>query len=434
MERGSFLMSEQFNSSVLENVSTHVLSTKKYKTNHIAFYIRQPLEEEHYTKVALIPSVLKRGTLNKPTAQKIRQVLDDLYGASLHVDVMKRGEEQIVVFRLQIANEKFLKDQTPLFEQGVELLSKVITQPVLEDGVFTKKYVELEKDLLQRKLTQIKDDKVRYANKRCVEEMFKTERFRLFANGSLDQLEQITAGNLYAYYQQMIQKHPINLFVVGDVQEENVQQALKKHLQLNRSDVITIPKTEVTHHVQKKQEVIENTKIAQGKLHIGCRTNTGYADKDYIPLIVYNGIFGGFSHSKLFRHVREKESLAYYVNSSVESHMGLMMIMSGIDYKNYQKTVEIIKEQLTQMRQGEISEEEMSQTKAVLINQIKESTDQAFQTIDRFYHGVIGGVHRKTEEVIEAIQKVTIEEVRKVAQKIEMDTIYFLTEEDKKEA
>src|SRR5690606_367063 len=126
---------------------------------------------------------LKRGTEKYPTAQKIKQRLDDLYGASLQVDVQKRGEEQIAIFRLQIANENYLSEQSPLLAQGMELLSQIITQPLLENGVFSEKHVELEKDILKRKLAQIKDDKIRYANKRCVEEMYKGERFSLFANG-----------------------------------------------------------------------------------------------------------------------------------------------------------------------------------------------------------------------------------------------------------
>lgn len=423
-------MNEQFVSGTVNQIPTHICSTTKYKTNSIALYIRQPLEEAHHTKVALIPAILNRGTENYPTAEKLRQALDDLYGASLSGDVMKRGEEQVVVFRLQIANEKFLTDQTPLLEKGIQLLSEVLLRPVLEDGVFSNKFVDLEKDLLHRRLTQIKDDKTRYANKRCIEEMFKEEKFSLFANGSIDQLEELTSSELYDYYKEMIQSHPMELFIAGDVNHDQVEQILKQHLTVPRKEVIQIPKTTIEFKRKEEREVIEKTKISQGKLHIGCRTQISYSDSDYISLLVCNGVFGGFAHSKLFRNVREKESLAYYVNSSVESHKGFMMIMSGIEFKNYEKTVQIIKEQLDSMVHGEISEEEISQTKAVLINQIRESNDQPFQLMERFMHGVIGGVNRSADELIELVEHVSMVDIQRVAQKIEMDTIYFLTTED----
>ena len=107
-------MSASFVSTAVNHITVHQLPTKKYKTNQIALYIRQPLQEEDYTKVALLPFVLKRGTQAYPTAQQIRQKLDDLYGASLQVDVQKRGEEQVIIIRLQLANEKYLA-VTPLY-------------------------------------------------------------------------------------------------------------------------------------------------------------------------------------------------------------------------------------------------------------------------------------------------------------------------------
>ncbi len=343
---------------------------------------------------------------------------------------MKRGEDQVIVFRLDVPNEKYLSDQTPLFEKAMELLSQIIFKPALEEGGFVSKYVELEKDLLQRKLAQIIDDKIRYANKRCTEEMFQGERFRLFANGSEEQIKNMNRTDLYDYYQKMLQSHPMDLFIVGDVTKEEVENVLNKYFRLeNRNEVLDIPTTQVEVGRKEEKVVVEKTKITQGKLHIGCRTNVSYQSGDYIPLVVCNGIFGGYAHSKLFRNVREKESLAYYVNSSIESHKGFMMIMSGIEPDKYEKTVEIIKKQLAEMVAGTISDEEIDQTKAVIINQMKESNDLPVQLMERYYHGIVGGVKRKTEEVIQAIQAVTKEQVQQVAQKIEIDTIYFLTNE-----
>lgn len=427
-------MLESFHSHDRGNgIGMHLLPTKKYKTNQLALYIRQPLVEEDYTKVALIPSVLKRGTVKYPTAQKIKQRLDDLYGASLQVDVQKRGEEQVAIFRLQIANENYLSEKVPLLEEGMELLAQIITQPLVEEGVFSEKHVELEKDILKRKLAQLKDDKIRYANKRCVEEMYKGERYGLFANGSLEALEEITAENLFHYYQQMITSHPLDFFVVGDVKETQVIELFDRYFKLARSPQPASAPEERKVNRNKEQVIIEETEIAQGKLHIGCRTHTTYKDDDYIALLVANGVFGGFSHSKLFRHVREKESLAYYVSSNIESHIGLMMIMSGIDFNHYDKTVEIIKGQLKLMQEGEITEEELSQTKAVLVNQIKESLDQPYQTIDRFYHGIVAGRKRETEQVIHEIKQTTVQDIQKVMQKVNIDTIYFLTSKEKEE-
>lgn len=423
-------MSVSFTNKMINGISTHFQATDKYKTNDIVLYIRQPLVEEHYTKVALIPSILARGTRKYPTAQKISQAVDDLYGATLMTDVVKKGEEQVIVLRMQLANERYLSDTTPLFNQGMALISEVLMNPVLEDGAFHPSHVQLEKDILSQKLSQIKDDKLRYANKRCVEEMFKNENYHLFVNGSEEQLKQLTPQDLFEYYQEMLQSHPIECFVVGDLDQRAVEKAIEDYLTLPRRDVKNIPQTQVKVEDPQPREVIEKTKISQGKLHIGCRTQTAYQDEDYIPLIVFNGVFGGFPHSKLFTHIREKESLAYYVSSMIESHKGFMMIASGIEFENKDKTIEIVKEELQNIVEGNITQEEMDQTKAMLTNQIKESNDRPYQFIERYFNGIISGRERSSDHIMEEIQQVSVDDIKQVARKVKIDTIYFLTSEE----
>jgi predicted Zn-dependent peptidase len=173
--------------------------------------------------------------------------------------------------------------------------------------------------------------------------------------------------------------------------------------------------------------VKEQQDVKQGKLNIGYRTNIIYGDSDYFALQVFNGIFGGFSHSKLFINVREKASLAYYAASRLESHKGLMMVMSGIDLKNYDQAVGIIHDQLEAMRNGDFTDQELDQTKAVIQNQILETIDTARGLTEILYHNVVADAKISLDTWLEEMQKVTKEEIIEVAKKIQLDTIYFLT-------
>lgn len=142
---------------------------------------------------------------------------------------------------------------------------------------------------------------------------------------------------------------------------------------------------------------------------------------------MFNGIFGGFSHSKLFLNVREKASLAYYVASRLESHKGLMMVMSGIDNSNYDQAVSIIKEQLEAMKNGDFSEQEMEQTKAVIKNQLLETVDTARGIVEVLYHNVVSGKEISLQTWMDEMDKVTKEEIAATAKKVSLDTVYFLT-------
>jgi predicted Zn-dependent peptidase len=104
-----------------------------------------------------------------------------------------------------------------------------------------------------------------------------------------------------------------------------------------------------------------------------------------------------------------------------------MMVMSGIDLKNYDQAVGIIRDQLEAMQKGDFSDQELIQTKAVIRNQILETIDTSRGLTEILYHNVVAGKDIKLEQWINDMEKTTKEEIVAVANKIELDTIYFLT-------
>ncbi len=161
-------------------------------------------------------------------------------------------------------------------------------------------------------------------------------------------------------------------------------------------------------------------------MNLGLRSNIKYGDDAYPAMLLYNGILGGYPHSKLFVNVREKASLAYYTSSRYDGHKGLVTIQSGIEINNYQKAVDIIKQQLESMRQGDISDLELNQTKAMITNQLREMQDSAFDTIAFDFNTVLSGRKRRVEDLILAVGQINREQIKQAAEQVELDTIYFL--------
>lgn len=411
----------------LNGFTLHGIETLKYKTNSIVLKLKAPLKEDTVTTRALLPYVLQSGTVKSPSTLQLRTRLDDLYGATLNVDVAKKGEYHIISIRMDIANEKYLSDPTPLLKNGLEFVAEILLSPVTKNNMFVEDIVQKEKRSLKQRIQAVYDDKMRYANMRLIQEMCAEEPYRLNAHGNKEDIEQITAKSLYEYYQEVLSNDEIDLYIVGDIQLSQVKEMVEQVFVLppNRSDHF-VKSNVLNKKVSEVKEVIEEQDIKQGKLHIGCRTNTTYKDDDYFALQLFNGVFGGFSHSKLFINVREKASLAYYAASRFESHKGLLMIMSGIEFANYQKCVEIIKEQLNHMKQGNFSEDEVTQTKAVLKNQILETIDTANGLVEVLYHNVVSGMTRPFEDWLTNIESVSKDDIQAVANKVELDTIYFL--------
>lgn len=177
----------------------------------------------------------------------------------------------------------------------------------------------------------------------------------------------------------------------------------------------------------RPQEIVEQQEIQQAKLHLGYRTNTTYQDETYAALQVFNGLFGGFPNSKLFINVREKNSLAYYAASRIESHKGLLFVFSGIAPENYEKARDIIRLQMQSMKNGEFTDVNLNETKELIVNQLLETMDASRGMVELSYQQVIGGKQTPPEKLIEQIRNVTKEDVIQVARRMEEDTVYLLT-------
>ncbi|MCK9858112.1 MULTISPECIES: pitrilysin family protein [Paenibacillus] len=421
-----------FERGQIGRIRLHVMPTKRFKTFAISLFAGLPLSENAVTKTALAPFVLRRGTVSTPETKAFRERLDDLYGAGFGFDVYKRGDSQIVQFRMDVINDHFVSSDVPLLSSSLRFLGEVVTEPVTEDGVFRRKYVDAEKQTLTKRLESIVNDKIRYAAERCMEEMCAGEPYRLHPLGKLEEIGSITPESLYSQYKTWLSEAAFDLYVVGDTTMEEVAALAKEAFRIEDGSPASYSTPSIAHEVRNVKTVVERMDVNQGKLNMGLRTNVGYGDEDYAASLMYNGILGGYPHSKLFLNVREKESLAYYAASRLDGHKGLLTIQSGIEIANYEKAVTIIKEQLESMRQGNLSDLEMNQTKAMIANHLRELQDSAYEMIAYDFNAVLSGKERTAQQLLDQIEAVTAEDIVRVAALAQLDTIYFLR--DQKEA
>jgi predicted Zn-dependent peptidase len=424
-------MPEQFERGVWGRLRLHVLPTKRFKTFALSLFVGAPLTEAGVTPIALTPFVLRRGTKSYPETLSFRERLDDLYGAGFGFDLYKRGDHQIVQFRLDIINDQFVSATDSLLGDALSFLGEVLTAPALENGAFRKKYVEAEKTTVTKRIEAIINDKIRYASERCVEEMCKDEPFRLPALGRKEELASLHADNFYEAYKQWLQGASLDLYVAGDTTLEEVRSMVVKSFALPEGEPSTYTVSKPVAARPQVQTIEERLDVGQGKLNMGLRVGLTYSSDQYAALLVYNGLLGGFPHSKLFVNVREKESLAYYASSRLDGHKGILTLQSGIEVANYEKAVKIIREQIEAMKAGEFAMEDLRRTQAMIIGQLRELQDSAFERIAFDFSNVLSGLERTGESFIAEIQAVTPENVTAVAQHVQLDTIYFLR--DRKE-
>ncbi|WP_024621812.1 EF-P 5-aminopentanol modification-associated protein YfmF [Metaclostridioides mangenotii] len=407
------------------NINLTLIKTSKFKTNLVSVYIQRELDREDVTKNALLPSVITSGSNKYPTLREISHKLDSLYGASLLSNAGKRSEKQILEFKILGINDRFIDED--IFKDMIEFLNEIINNPFIEGKGFKEEYLDLEKQNLRDKIKAAINDKKSYAQNKCVETMCKDERYSIDENGYEDDIDSITAVDLYNHYKNILKTSPIDIVVEGNFDEDFVSEAIKQNFKFERGEIIEIPRGEFSKKVDEVKIVEEKMDITQGKLVMGYRANVDYMDNDkYYSLVVGNSVFGGGAHSKLFNNVREKESLCYYVYSSVEKYKSIMFVSSGIEAQNYEKAVKIIKEQLEDLKNGKITDQEISNSKSALINSAKSVTDNIGGMSEFSFAQSLAKTNSTVEDLIKSIDKVTVDDIVNAVKDIELDTVYFL--------
>ena len=418
-------MSNLVSERLAEGINLHTIRTDKFKTSLINVYFQRPLNEEEVTYNSLIPMVLQRGTKKFKTSKDISKELEYLYGAFLYGNVKKKGEKHVIEFSLTTADTSYIEDKN-LHKKAISLLDNLINNPYTEENIFKPVYVEQEKLNLSNKIKGRVNDKMQYAVDRLIEEMCIKENFRLYEYGKEADLKFINPDNLYKQYSRIKTNSPIDIMVVGNFNHNELKETLMGNMAFKVNTPESIMEGVLVAQPQKVRTVIDDMDISQAKLSMGYRVDISYSDPLYPAMILYSNVLGGGAHSKLFLKVREEKSLCYYIFAKLEKFKSLLLISCGIEADKYDITTETIEQQLEEMRKGNITEEEMRNSKRAIENSIRTMGDNASALAEFYYSQIISSPSYEIEELLAKIQKVTIQDLVAVADKVKLDTIYFL--------
>lgn len=411
---------------IKKGIKLHILSTDKFKTNLVAIFLTTKLKKETVTANALISAVLRRGNHNLKTQEEISKQLEDLYGASFDCGIDKTGDNQVLKFYIETVNDAFLPQSNEnILKKSIENILDIIFNPLLENNTFKKEYVEQEKNNMKQRIEGRIDNKRRYALDRCIEEMYKGKPFGLYRFGYVEDLNNINEVNLYESYKQLIAQCKIDIFVSGNINGE-VENIITENQNVKRlEEREPIYNKESEKNTVKQGEKIETMDVMQGKLVVGLDVNSQNEDEKY-NVMIYNTILGGSANSKIFQNVREKANLAYEASSRYFKYKDNIFVNCGIEISNYEKALNLIKEQLKDMQNGDFTEEEVENAKKAIISSIKTIDDEQDTSITYYFGQEMSGNQKSVDDYIERIEKINKEDVIQVANKVEINTIYFL--------
>ncbi len=410
----------------MKGYTLHLIPTNKFKTTTISLRLQNNLTKETTTIRTLLTFVLISATKDLPSTQRLASELDYNYGARLSTNVNTKGKSQIINIYTQFVNDMYLPNEEHLLEKQLKILSDLFYNPHLINDVFDEKIVELKKKELLERLQSVKDDKFSYSLDKLFQYMGRDSVLGVPSTGIEEDIKDITAKDLIDYLYKCIDEDDKHLYIVGDI-DETIVPVIDRYIRFKEHDYHYESSYIFESNRKDVLEIIEKQDITQSKLNIGYRIDCDFVSKKHYAMTVLNAIFGGFSQSRLFKVVREEHSLCYYVSSSYDAFNGIMIVNAGIEKQHYEKTLNLIKEQLEDLASGHIEEQEIVLAKSMLTNALRKSNDEANSMITLTYNRDIVGKVESNDDYIERLNSVTKEELIKTAKYIKLDTIYFLT-------
>lgn len=422
-------MTQQTRTELMPGVHFRAIHTEKFKSAYLSVTFMAPLNKDTAAVNALLPYVLRRGSCRHESMEAISAALDELYGGAIEPVVRKKGETQCVGFVASFLDDAFALEGENILEPAAQLLGELLLQPRLEDGRFCREYVAGEKaNLIDRIRGQI-NDKRTYASLRLKQLMCQDEAYGVDVWGEEQSAAAITDEQLWQQYQQLLATCEVEVYYCGSAQPERAQAALKQALAaLPRSEELQALECEIRLTASAEPQIVEEAMdVSQGKLAMGFRTGGMTVwEEDYPALLMLNAVFGGTSLSKLFMNVREKLSLCYYASSALEKMKGILWVSSGIEFEKYEQARDEILAQLEAVRRGEIEPWKLEGARRTLMTAYMTALDSQSRQEDFWLGQSAAGLEEGPEALAERIEGVTLEQVVVAAQKLELDTIYFL--------
>lgn len=410
---------------IIKGVHLHFIQSEKFKTNKIKVRFSAPMSEKTIAGRVLTASMLETSNALYPTSQAFREKLANLYGANYSTSLSRRGLVHYLDINLSFVRDQFLSRKNMLADEILDFLKASLFFPLSNGQAFDTKTFEIEKRNVLTDLEAEIENHFYHAHRELNNLFYDLPEMRIPRVATIELVEKETAETSFAAFQQMLNQDQIDFFFIGDFNEIAVREKIQEFQFSEREQPLQLSYQQNYSNITR--EKLEQRDVHQSIVELAYHFSSQYGDRNHLPLIVLNGLLGGFAHSKLFVNVREKESLAYTISSSFDIFSGLMRIYAGIDRANRTKTIALINRQILDLKRGHFTDEELEQTKNMLKNSILLAQDRQNTLIERAYmSSILGKKFLSLEAWLKALENVSKADLIEAAQQLKLQAIYFM--------
>ncbi len=212
--------------------------------------------------------------------------------------------------------------------------------------------------------------------------------------------------------------------------------------QLNHQEFVELVRKKMGELSSKKPELFLSADNSQGRpkgkffrkeveqMHVALAMlglNDDHKDKYALGLL--NVILGGNMSSRLFDEVREKRGLAYSISSSTKSlnDTGVFLIRAGVDNNKLVGAMEVILKELEKIKRKDVLQGEFTRAKDYFLGQLLLGLEDTLDHMLWLGEATISlDKVRTLKDIIKEVNRITIPDIRRVANAILKDDHYSL--------
>ena len=401
----------------------NVIKTNNFKTVRVEVKFRNVVKKEEITLRNLLKMVLIESTKKFDTERKFVIESEELYDLKLSSTSSRVGNFTTLSFNLTFLNDEYT--EKGLHNKSLDFLMEVLFNPNVSNNKFDSLSFNNCVNKLEKSIMGRKDNKTKYSIFALLQHMG-DYAYSYDQYGYLSDLKNIDEAKLYEYYKKVLMNDLVDVYVIGNVDSNEIKEYFINNFKINsfkkeKTNALideVLPRKRVK--VFKEEDAVNQTKIA-----IGLRFNdVSEYERKYV-LYVYNEILGGSGNSLLFDTVREKNSLAYYINSIAQGYDNLLIIYTGIDKDRVDLGLKLIKKTIKDIEKGKFTSDMFNNAINMITSSLKLSLETQPSVINNYYAmNILNSDDINTR--ISKFEKVTKEDVINFSKKIKMDTIFLL--------
>lgn len=408
---------------IADGVYFSSITDKRYKKNLISVAFSTQLSEDTATENVIVPVLLTKCNSKLPTYKAFNNKMSRLYASGIGGTAGRQYDLQTISFGAYYLDDIYALSGEKMTGIMTDILIDCLTSPVTENGVFSEKFVELEKKTVIDNIETAINDKRSYAIERAMKTICKGEPASVCSYGTVEKAKLITPDSAYKAYRRMLEAMPCEIICTGCSDFDGV--AEKFAAAFEKAGRHNIENTTIALSPVKTQteEVTERLTVNQSKLVLGFKSHSD----DDAALVLLQKIFGGTTSSKLFRNVREKMSLCYYCSAARNDLKGIMLVNSGVENENIEKTKEAVIDQLEEIKNGNFTNEDINFAEMAIKNDFKSVADSAGNVSNWYFDCIRKNDIVTPEEKLGRYLGVSKERIIAAAKSMVLDSVYVLT-------